>query len=245
MPSRRSLLRNLRSAHNQRVPDKILNLLCFSFWESFLRSQRLFERHAKWICRSAVLLLPFARDESFCGKEDPRFGHLPRLGESWKVPARFDPLVQVGKLRLFGDRLEKPQGLYSPLIWRRQFLQLGLEDLLDGLHHRMEKPNVRTFSQNLAFFLTCCCAAFLRFEFPSRSRVRLEGTWCSTSTPPCHSPLTRVARQWGEPKGGRAKGCPLAGCVWRFNAKRKMHLQGPWVAGRCLCRCGFAGWCNC
>ena len=29
---------------------------------------------------------------------------------------------------------------------------------------------------------------------------------------------------WGEPKGGWAKGCPLEGCVWRFNAKRKMHL---------------------
>ena len=50
------------------------------------------------------------------------------------------------------------------------------------------------------------------------------------------------------PKGGRAKGDPLAGCVWRFNAKRKMHLQGPrpwwWVAGRCLCRRGFVGWCK-
>ena len=49
---------------------------------------------------------------------------------------------------------------------------------------------------------------------------------------------------WGEPKRGRAKGGPLAGCVWRFNDKRKMHLQGPrpwwWVTGRCLCRCGFA-----
>ena len=60
--------------------------------------------------------------------------------------------------------------------------------------------------------------------------------------------VTLEARTWCEPKGGRAKGA-LAGCVWRFNAKRKMHLQGPrpwwWVAGRCLCRSGFAGWCNC
>ena len=60
----------------------------------------------------------------------------------------------------------------------------------------------------------------------------------------------RIARViWGEPKGDWAKGGPLEGCVWRFNAKRKTHFKGPcpwwWVMGRCLCRCGFAGWCNC
>ena len=33
-------------------------------------------------------------------------------------------------------------------------------------------------------------------------------------------------RHWGEPKGGRAKGGPLAGCVWRFNAKIKNALAG-------------------
>ena len=77
-------------------------------------------------------------------KGDARLGHLPSLGRI---------------IRFFGDRLEPPQGLYSLLIWRRQFLQLGLEDLPDGLHHRMEKLNVRASFSRFGVFLPCCSAA--------------------------------------------------------------------------------------
>ena len=47
----------------------------------------------------------------------------------------------------------------------------------------------------------------------------------SPNDPGPRDPVAVEPPTWGEPIGSWAKGSPLEGCVWRFNAKGKMHLR--------------------
>ena len=92
-----------RSALYHGVPDQVQNpypplVLCH-----VLRCQCLLQRREGEAPLLSLQLFPCVRNESFYCKDDPRPGRLPRLYESWEMPACFYPRVPLVELPLVGD----------------------------------------------------------------------------------------------------------------------------------------------